>query len=51
MDCCQLEENLVRRMVKREDVGGGNEPENRSPDTDTAGAGKRTDTPIPRSRR
>ena len=37
MDCCQLEENLVHRTVKREDLGGGNDPENGSPDTDTGG--------------
>lgn len=37
MDCCQLEEHLVHRAVKREDIGGGNDPENGSPDTDTGG--------------
>lgn len=37
MDCCQLEEHLVHKAVKREDIGGGNDPENGSPDTDTGG--------------
>ncbi|XP_065202333.1 protein trachealess isoform X2 [Planococcus citri] len=35
MDCCQLEEHLGHRTIKREDLGGGNDPENGSPDSDT----------------
>lgn len=38
MDCCQLEEHIAHRAVKREDIGGGNDPENGSPDTDTGGS-------------
>lgn len=37
MDCCQLEDHIAHRTVKREDIGGGNDPENGSPDTDTGG--------------
>ncbi len=37
MDCCQLEDHLVHRSVKREDIGDGNDPENGSPGTDTGG--------------
>ncbi|XP_054271415.1 protein trachealess-like isoform X2 [Macrosteles quadrilineatus] len=33
MDCCQLEENIAQRGVKREEAGG-NDPENGSPDAD-----------------
>lgn len=36
MDCCQLEENIVQRGVKREEAGG-NDPENGSPDADKGG--------------
>lgn len=36
MDCCQLEENIPQRGVKREETGG-NDPENGSPDADKGG--------------
>lgn len=36
MDCCQLEENIAQRGVKREETGG-NDPENGSPDADKGG--------------
>jgi len=31
MDCCQMEEHIRQRVVKREETGG-NDPENGSPD-------------------
>jgi len=31
MDCCQMEEHIRQRAVKREETGG-NDPENGSPD-------------------
>lgn len=36
MDCCQLEEHIAQRGVKREETGG-NDPENGSPDGDKGG--------------
>jgi len=37
MDCCQMEEHIRQRVVKREETGG-NDPENGSPDG--SGGGK-----------
>lgn len=36
MDCCQLEDHLPQRGVKREEASG-NDPENGSPDADKGG--------------
>jgi hypothetical protein len=36
MDCCQLEDHIASRGVKREETSG-NDPENGSPDSDSAG--------------
>lgn len=40
MDCCQLEEHIAHRQVKREELnnsGNSNDPENGSSDVDQTG--------------